>query len=128
MLQRVEELSGRPVETWKDEDGLVRSDNGRPPFRNLVALNDIVAEALGCRPQARKATDAYQALVSRFGTELAVLLDAPAEDIESAAGARIAEGVARVRSGDILIEPGYDGEYGTVKVFGNRADPAAAGR
>ena len=128
VLQRVEELSGRPVETWKDEDGLVRSDNGRPPFRNLVALNDIVAEALGCRPQARKATDAYQALVSRFGTELAVLLNAPAEDIESAAGARIAEGVARVRSGDILIEPGYDGEYGTVKVFGNRADPAAAGR
>ena len=28
-----------------------------------------------------------------------------------------AEGIARVRTGDILIEPGYDGLYGTVKVW-----------
>ena len=27
------------------------------------------------------------------------------------------EAIARVRSGDISIEPGYDGQYGTVKVW-----------
>ena len=118
VLQRVEELSRRAVETRRGEDGLVRSNNGRPPFRSLVALVDIVAEALGCRPQAKRAAAAYDGLVSRFGNELAVLIDAPADDIASAAGDRIAEGVARVRSGDIVIEPGYDGEYGEVKVFG----------
>ena len=119
VLQRVEELSCRTVETRRGEDGLVRSDDGRPPFRSLVALVDIVAEALGCRPQARKATAVYDGLVSRFGSELAVLIDAPVQDIASTAGDRTAEGVGRVRSGDILIEPGYDGEYGAVKVFGS---------
>ena len=47
-----------------------------------------------------------------------MLVDAPIDDIASAAGDRTAEGVRRVRSGDILIEPGYDGEYGAVKIFG----------
>ena len=118
VLQRVEELSRRAIETRRGEDGLVRSDNGRPPFRSLVALVDIVAEALGCRPQAKKATAVYDRLVSRFGSELSVLIDAPVEDIASTAGDRTAEGVRRVRSGDVLIEPGYDGEYGAVKVLG----------
>ncbi len=131
VLQRVEELSGRTVETWRDEDGLVRSTNGRPPFRSLVGLVDIIAEALGCRPQAKKATEAYDGLISRFGTELAVLVEAPTEEIASAADERTADGVARVRRGDILIEPGYDGEYGAVNVFGQEAEvagPAAVGR
>ena len=60
----------------------------------------------------------YDRLVSRFGSELAVLIDAPVGDIASTAGDRTAEGVRRVRSGDVLIEPGYDGEYGAVKVLG----------
>ena len=118
VLQRVEELSRRVVEARRGEDGLVRSNNGRPPFRSLVALADVVAEALGCRPQAKKAVEAYGKLVSRFGNELTVLVDAPIDDIASAAGDRTADGVRRVRSGDILIEPGYDGEYGAVKIFG----------
>ena len=118
VLQRVEELSRRVVEARRGEDGLVRSNNGRPPFRSLVALADVVAEALGCRPQAKKAVEAYGKLVSRFGNELTVLVDAPIDDIAAAAGDRTAEGVRRVRSGDILIEPGYDGEYGAVKIFG----------
>ncbi len=86
VLQRVEELAGRTVQTYTDENGLVRSDNGRPPFRNLVGLQQVVAEA-------------------------------PVADIEAASTDRIAEGVARVRTGDISIEPGYDGQYGSVNVW-----------
>ena len=118
VLQRVEELSRRAVEARRGADGLVRSDNGRPPFRSLVGLADVVAEALGCRPQAKRAAAVYDRLVSRFGSELAVLIDAPVQDIASTAGERTAEGVGRVRSGDVRIEPGYDGEYGAVRVWG----------
>ena len=32
-------------------------------------------------------------------------------------GEKIAEGVSKVRSGDIVIEPGYDGVFGTVKIW-----------
>ncbi len=117
VLQRVEELAGRTVQTWTDEDGLVRSDNGRPPFRNLVGLQQVVAEALGFGLNTKKVREAYSGLVKRFDNELKVLTEVPADDIEAASNERIAEGVARVRAGDIAIEPGYDGQYGSVKVW-----------
>ena len=60
---------------------------------------------------------AYDGLVAEFGSELAVLVDASPSDIERIAGARTAEAVARVRAGEVYIEPGYDGEYGTVWVW-----------
>ena len=67
---------------------------------------------LGARVQT-----VYANLVSRFGSELAVLTDVPSSDIAAASNDRVAEGVSRVRSGDISIEPGYDGRYGTVSIW-----------
>ena len=29
----------------------------------------------------------------------------------------IAEGIERMRKGQLKVEPGYDGEFGTVKIF-----------
>ena len=115
--QRVEELAGRSVETWVDEAGFTQSNTGRPPFRTLVALHQVISESLRCGPQTKKAQAAYFDLVSRFGSELTVLTDAEVSDIARVSGDRVAEGVARVRSGDISIEPGYDGVYGTVRIW-----------
>ena len=36
-------------------------------------------------------------------------------------GPKIAEGIAKVRKGDIVIDPGYDGEYGKVKIWGEKS-------
>ena len=115
--QRVEELAGRSVETWVDEASFTQSNTGRPPFRTLVALHQVISESLRCGPQTKKAQAAYFDLVSRFGSELTVLTDAEVSDIARVSGDRVAEGVARVRSGDISIEPGYDGVYGTVRIW-----------
>lgn len=117
VLQRVEELAGRTVQTYTDENGLVRSDNGRPPFRNLVGLQQVVAEAVGVGRNTKKVRNVYMALVERFDNETRVLTEAPVADIEAASTDRIAEGVARVRTGDISIKPGYDGQYGSVNVW-----------
>ena len=48
---------------------------------------------------------------------MAVLLEAPGEEIARSSLPVIAEGVRRVREGKLVIEPGYDGEFGTVHVF-----------
>ena len=61
----------------------------------------------------------YERLIERFGTELSVLMDAPIAEIDFASDERTAEGIERVRRGDIFIEPGYDGVYGTVRVLGS---------
>jgi len=41
----------------------------------------------------------------------------PLERIQKTSGALIAEGIRRCRSGELKIAAGYDGEFGTIKVF-----------
>ena len=36
------------------------------------------------------------------------------------AGGRVAQGVEKVRSGDIVILPGFDGQYGVVKIWDDK--------
>ena len=118
VMQRVEELSARESTATVGDDGLVRSDARRPPFRNLVSLRQVLSESLGFGPDTKAVQKVYRNLISHFGNELATLVEAPVADISAVADEKTAEGVARVRAGEVTIEPGYDGQYGTVKVWG----------
>ena len=117
VVHRVEELARRRERTRSDKYGLTKSNSGRPPFRMLVALEQVLSEALGVGVQAKKVRKAYLELVGELGNELSVLTEASELDIAAVAGERVAEGVCLVRRGDISIEPGYDGEYGKVSVW-----------
>ena len=118
VLQRVVELTGRSVRTWTDLSGLTHGDTGRPPFRHLVGLRGVVSEALCVGPNSARVQAQYLRLVEELGGELAVLLDASLGEVAAVGNERIAEGVGRVRSGrKLAIEPGYDGVYGSVRVW-----------
>ena len=56
----------------------------------------------------------------KIGNELYILQGAPLADIAAVAGDLIAEGVNRTRQGKVEIAPGYDGEYGTIKLFSSQ--------
>ena len=45
-----------------------------------------------------------------------VLLKTSISEIEKVSGADIASAINKVRIGDLFIQPGYDGEYGIVKI------------
>jgi len=47
VMQRVGYLAQRADDTRRDEDGLIHSEDGRPPFRSLVSLQEILSEAMG---------------------------------------------------------------------------------
>lgn len=88
-----------------------------PPFVKLVPLLEIVAEALGSTVNSQKSQNLFSKLCADLESELNVLLKAPIEDIQTSAGGRVAQAITKVREGTISIDPGYDGVYGTVRIW-----------
>ena len=108
VLNRVEELADRP-EGFKPDNAI--------PFKSLVPLEEIIAEALGVQPGTQQVLKEYQNLIEKFGSEFKVLLEASRQELEAATLSEIAEGIIRVREGKVFIEPGYDGVYGKIRIF-----------
>ena len=117
VMQRMEDLARRDVAVRRGDAGLVRSPAERPPFRSMVSLAQILSEALGRGIQTKTVGAAYVKVIEAAGSELAALVSAPLADVERVAGERVAEGVGRVRRGEVAIEPGFDGLYGKVTVW-----------
>jgi uncharacterized protein (TIGR00375 family) len=92
-------------------------DKSAPAFKRIIPLIEVIAAALGVSPESVKAEREYFQLIKNFGTEFRILLDMNKEELVSALPDRIARGIINVRRGDVEITPGYDGEYGRVKIF-----------
>jgi uncharacterized protein (TIGR00375 family) len=108
VLHRVEELADRPP-------------GARPPgaagFRNLIQLPELAGEVLGVGPRSKAVTAVVASLVDQLGPELDILERVPTDAIAKAGPPLLAEAIDRVRRGAVLRDPGYDGEYGTIRVF-----------
>lgn len=89
----------------------------RPPFVMLVPLQEILSECIGSPVASPKVQSLYTKLTDALGGEFSVLLNATHEEIAKVAGERVAVGVEKVRRGDIVIDPGYDGVFGVVKLW-----------
>ena len=129
VMQRVEDLARRRSLARRGKDGLIVSPEGRPPYRSLVSLQQILSEAMGVGVNAKRVQVAYLSLVENFGGELATLLEVPPKDVAvfmSRYGQRVAEGLEKARAGDIHINPGFDGQYGTVKVWNEEFQPESS--
>ncbi|MBN1794115.1 MAG: DNA helicase UvrD [Candidatus Omnitrophica bacterium] len=107
VMHRVETLADRP-------------EGARPertvPFRNMIPLGEIIADVLGKGVQTKTVTTEYMNIIKRFGTEFAVLLDVPEDELCKNVSPRIASAVIKVRQGAVNIHPGYDGEYGRIEI------------
>jgi DNA helicase-2/ATP-dependent DNA helicase PcrA len=116
VMHRVEELADRPTSSLPP----------RPqPFTSLIPLPEVLGEIHGVGPSSKKIDAEYMKLLGRLGPELVILRDAPLEEIAKAGGERLAEGIGRMRRGEVVAQPGYDGEYGVIRVFGATGRAAA---
>ena len=62
----------------------------------------------------------YDNLIKNFGSEFNILLDVETKKISEKGLFKIAEAIWRVREGRLIIKPGFDGQYGEIKIFSER--------
>ncbi|HQP91922.1 MAG TPA: endonuclease Q family protein [Candidatus Omnitrophota bacterium] len=92
------------------------------PYKNLVSLDEIIAEAKNLGKATAGVEKEHRGLISRYGTEFEILMSVPQEELNRSVNPKIAEGIARVRADRVRLDPGYDGEYGKVHIFGTDED------
>jgi uncharacterized protein (TIGR00375 family) len=109
VLNRVDELADR-VEGYKPQNTI--------GYKSMVSLDEIIADAKGVDKKSKAVEKDYLEIVSKFSSEFEILINASEEELFSKLTPKIAEGIKRVREGKLVIEPGYDGEYGKIKIFG----------
>lgn len=128
VMSRVESLAKLEVatEVEKDKFGvrwIYPRGRTRPPYIMMVPLLEILAEVLHRGAGSQKLLASYDLLIRNFGSEFKVLLETPLEEIKNIVGEKVAEAIGKVRSGDISVQPGYDGVFGKVRIWAEKLEP-----
>ena len=113
VLHRVMELSDRDF-GYKPE--------GKIPFKKVVPLMEIIALAVEHGKGTKTVERKYRELISRLGTEFEILLDVEYEDIKKVTDRSIADGILKVRKGEVEVKAGYDGVFGDVSILGSKEE------
>jgi len=88
-----------------------------PHFDSLIPLKEILSEILQKGPNTKTVAVHYQTAIEKLGSEFSILRDCPLDKIETTHIPLLSEAIKRLRSGHVHLLGGYDGEFGTVKVF-----------
>ncbi len=89
----------------------------RKPFESLVPLPEVIAASTGRSAASKKVQKEYCSMLEQLGSEFTILREVPIEDITGRFGHLMGEGIRRLRAGQVTRMPGFDGEYGTIKLF-----------
>lgn len=124
VLYRVQQLADPTLLTRAQEKGVTDGIkwytdnlNIQPDYIKLVPLLEIVAESLGSTVMSMKSKNLYAKLCAELASEIDILLTTSLADIERIGGEVVAEGISKVRGGNIAIDPGYDGIFGKVAIW-----------
>ena len=108
VLYRVEELADR-------EYGFVPGN--AIGYKSMVPLDEIIAEVRGVGKSSKAVARDYRQAIANCGSEFNIMIKMSDQELSSKLAPKIAEGVKLVRDKKVQATPGYDGEYGVIKVF-----------
>ena len=109
VMHRVEDLADRPEE--------IAPPATAGPMQSLIPLPEVLSEIHQVGPKSKKIASHYEQLLGRLGPELPLLSSFPLEDVERAASPLVAEALSRLRKQEVIRSAGYDGVYGTIRLF-----------
>lgn len=105
---RVDELADRAEATPPPTAGDVKS---------LIPLPEVLAEVCGSSSKSKTVQALYEKMTALLGPELSILMNVPLDDIRVTSSTLVAEAVKRLRAGNVTREAGYDGKYGSIRLF-----------
>ncbi len=110
VMHRIDKLADRP-------EGVKPS--GSPLYYSIIPLAEIISEVINVGINSKAVDKEYFKLIENLGNEFKILMDIPLKDIEMAGSDRLREAIERVRNLDVYIVPGFDGQYGRIRIFEN---------
>jgi uncharacterized protein (TIGR00375 family) len=87
-----------------------------PEVFHLIPLPEILGEILNAGPSSKVVMQHYVEAVRRFGSEFALLLRTPLEEI-GRQSPLLEKAISRIREGRVIRRPGYDGTFGSIRMF-----------
>ncbi|MBW1836545.1 MAG: UvrD-helicase domain-containing protein [Deltaproteobacteria bacterium] len=108
VLYRVEELSDRAEGATPQK---------KHPFYSIVPLTEILAEIFRVGSGSKKVQQGYHGLLDKLGPEFEILHSLKTQTIDKSGVPLLGEAIRRMRAKEIFINPGYDGEFGKIKIF-----------
>ncbi|HIJ89675.1 MAG: UvrD-helicase domain-containing protein [Desulfobulbaceae bacterium] len=100
---------------------------GSPGVHSLIPLPEVLGEILGAGPATKGVMALYSKVVARFGSEFNLLINTPVDEINLMSPV-LGEAVTRIRAGNVIRTPGYDGEFGVIRVFAEGEREELAGQ
>lgn len=108
------------IENLADKAKGYRSKNSQS-YKKLIELDKIIAEVLNIKSRKSiKVQTIYKKMIESLGSELDILLEIKTNKIKKEFGDSIALAVDRVRKGNLIIKPGFDGKYGEIRIFSDK--------
>ena len=89
----------------------------RPEYQYLIPLAEIITKAVVQRnPFTKKVTGIFDELVSNFGSEINIMLEADLDKISKLTIPAVADAIKAFRENRVIIIPGGGGEYGKIEL------------
>jgi len=89
----------------------------RVPYKNLIPLNEIIAQAIEKTTECKSVWDIYFRFIHEFENEQNILTELELSELMRLTPERVGIGVERMRKGDVKIVPGHDGCFGQISLF-----------
>ncbi|KKR79999.1 MAG: UvrD/REP helicase family protein [Candidatus Daviesbacteria bacterium GW2011_GWA1_41_61] len=110
---RVDDLANHPTDYKPPNDKLVEY---------IIPLVEIIAEVKGTGVSSKPVLGLYEKVYSILGNEFNILRRLSIDAIKKAGFDDLSFAIDKMRKGQVVIEPGYDGVYGTIKIFQDKEE------
>lgn len=89
----------------------------------IIPLPEILVELHNTKSvTSRKVVEDYERAYRTLGDEFSILRSVPIDQINDAGFPALAIAIERMRRKDVVLDPGYDGVFGVIRVFKDSAE------